>query len=155
MKRLLILCILALAIGGCYLFASFPDNDPLTEGLGTLYRGFKIVSAEKDDSHGLAVIKWAIVDPDTPDGCVSPVIANGIVFMPYATFLGQSLKETTEATFREAVFCINSPKEGKPCKILGVSPPEPQSSSWSETLRMAREETDRELGSKIKDLTNL
>lgn len=124
MKRLLLVCLLALAIGGCYLFASFPNNDPLTEGLGTLYRGFKIVSAEKNDTHGLAVIKWAIVDPDTPDGCVSPVIANGIVFMPYATFLGQSLKETTEAAFREAVFCINSPKEDKPCKIQSAPEPE-------------------------------
>ncbi len=116
MKRLAIVLLFALLLGGCFLWQSFPDNDPLTAGLGKLYEGFRITSAEKDEAHGVVVIKWAIVDTDVPDGSEPPAIAWGVVYLPYVTFVAQKYQETVEAAFREAVFCINRPEEEKPCK---------------------------------------
>jgi hypothetical protein len=122
MKRLILSFVLLLALAGCFLFPSFPDNDPLTSGLSSLYASFQIVGADRD-AQGLIVIKWVITDPDTSvDGGPATAIAYGIAYLTARDYHGMKPVEVTEYAFRVAVLCINSPLEDKPCKIQGSEP---------------------------------
>ncbi len=128
MKRLLLLCLLCLLVGGCFLWQSFPDNDPLTAGFGTLFKGFQIVGVKLDTAQAVAEVRWAIADPETgQDGGTADVIAYGITYLPLGEFSAQKYNDTVEYVFRDAVKCINNPDEVKPCKIPQSEPePAPQ-----------------------------
>ena len=110
MTRLPAVFVLAFALGGCFLFPSFPDNDPLTEGLHYLWERFALTSVVQVSVQDENVtLKWAITDNGV-------VLADGVALIPLREFAKQTYEKTRQYAFREAVKCINHQEETKPCK---------------------------------------